>query len=106
MSYTIEDMHISMQGNEVVDVQVKDLDTNFLQMTRVDLIQLVMQAVQFGDVNAHIWSDYSEEASTKLFLVRSMGGWRICDDFNKLIRALHDRTVTAFYHINVEDGLH
>lgn len=39
MSYTIEDIHMSMHGNEVVDVQVKDLDMNFLSVARIDLIR-------------------------------------------------------------------
>ena len=105
-TYTLEDIAISMQGNEVEDVQVKDFDTCFEKMRRVDVLKLVSQAVHFGDANAHLWSDYSEEASTKLFLVLSQNGWRICDNYNKLIHALHDRTVSAFYHINVEDGLY
>lgn len=105
--YTMDDVSIEMKGNEVVDIQVGKESTGFEKMTRDEVMKMVLASVGNGDrsKDAKVWSDYfSDEESTRLFLVLTGSGWKICDNYNLIIRALHDKRIGEFYHVNIDDN--
>lgn len=106
MRYTMDDVCIRMQGKKITDLRFGEHNVAFEKTTRTEIMKELLVSVEHGDnrTGARIWSDYhSEEPSTRLFLVLGSNGWEICDDYNSIIRAIHNRLITEFYYVNIDD---
>jgi hypothetical protein len=104
--YTMDEVCMTIKGGVLTDLRFGEHNAAFEKTTRAEIMKELLVSVEHGDnrTGARIWSDYhSEEPSTRLFLVLTAHGWKICDDYNTIIDALHTRSNTEFYYVNIDD---